>query len=121
MRKKIFLVFFTVIFYLVLVFIPDTGKAFFSEGSAGPIPIPNPLTCDSFEECINKIVDFIFYLAVVLVPLMIIIAGFLFVTAAGNTEKIAQAKKIITWALIGFLIVLISKGIVALITNILGG
>jgi len=78
------------------------------------IEIENPLQADTFEELIMAIVDILFTLALVIAPLMIIIAGFYFVTAAGNPDQINTAKKIILWALIGLLIVLCAKGIIGL-------
>ncbi|XOB46808.1 MAG: pilin [Candidatus Nealsonbacteria bacterium] len=85
------------------------------------IEILNILNATSFDIIINDLVNFIFYLAIAIAPLMLIIAGFLFTTAAGDVQKVAQAKKIITWTIIGFSIVLFSKGIVALITGVIGG
>ena len=81
--------------------------------------IPNPIEAVSFEAVINNIIDFIFKIAVVLVPLMIIIGGVMFLTAAGNLEKVNQAKRILIWTIIGFLIVLLSKGILAMLETIL--
>jgi len=43
---------------------------------AGAIRIENPLKAETFEELIERLIDFIFWVAVGIVPLMIIIAGF---------------------------------------------
>ncbi|MFQ6049551.1 MAG: pilin [Candidatus Paceibacterales bacterium] len=86
----------------------------------GWIRIENPLTADTFGELVDKLINFIFTIAIVLAPLMIIIAGFLFVTSGGKPEQVAKAKTIITWTIIGFIIILLAKGIVALIDQILG-
>ncbi len=84
------------------------------------ITLQNPLEATEFEDILDNVIDFIFNIAVVLVPLMIIIAGFLFVTAGGNAEQINKAKTMIIWTAIGFLIILLSKGIMGIITNLLG-
>lgn len=84
------------------------------------IRIPNPLEAESFEELIENLIDFIFWVAVVIVPLMIIIAGFYFLTAAGNPEKVNTAKRIIFWSIVGFAIVLLAKGIISMIREIIG-
>ena len=82
--------------------------------------ICNPLAAEDFNVIVDKIVDFIFNIAIVLVPLMAIVAGFLFVTAGGNPEQIKRARDIIIWSAVGLVIVLLSKGIGAIINQILG-
>lgn len=84
------------------------------------ITIENPLTAKTFGELINKIISFIFTIAVALVPLMIIIGAALFITSGGNISQVDRAKKIILYTVIGFAIVLLAKGIVALIEQLLG-
>ena len=82
--------------------------------------ICNPLAAEDFNVIVDKIVDFIFNIAIILVPLMAIVAGFLFVTAGGNPEQIKRARDIIIWSAVGLVIVLLSKGIGAIINQILG-
>lgn len=53
--------------------------------------------------------------------LMIIIAGFLFVTAGANLERAAKAKRIIIRTIIALIVILIAKGIWSLIQQILRG
>jgi len=84
------------------------------------IQIQNPLTATSFEAIVGNGIDFIFKIAVVLAPLMVIFGGFLFLTAGGNAEQINRAKNLLIWTAIGFLVVLLSKGILAIINQILG-
>jgi len=84
------------------------------------IEIKNPLQTKDFEVIISNIIDFIFKIAIPLVPLMIIYAGLLFVTAGGNISQIDRAKKIIVWTAIGLGIVLLSKGIYLMIEQLLG-
>ena len=83
------------------------------------IKIENPLEAESFEALVNNLIDFIFNISIVIVPLMIIVGGLLFVTAAGNISQIEQAKKLITWTVVGFIIVLLAKGLVNLLQEIL--
>jgi len=102
-NKKFFLIILGFIF-VVLILSPAILKAEFE--------IPNPLKAKSFQELIYNIIDFLFVLAIPLATLMIIVAGFYFVTAAGSPEKITTAKNIILWTLIGFLIILMAKGLI---------
>jgi hypothetical protein len=89
-------------------------------GPGGPVEIQNPIQAGSFEDIINSIINFIFKIAIILAPLMVIVSGFLFVTSAGDPKKITQAKNILIYAAVGLLIVLLSKGILAIIKQILG-
>jgi len=79
------------------------------------------LACDSIPECIEKIISFIFWIAVGIVPIIIIIAGFLFLTSGGDPEKTRTAKRIIFWAVIGLAIILFAKGIISLIKSVIEG
>ncbi len=88
---------------------------------AEAIRIPNPLEAETFEELIENLIDFIFWVAAAIVPLMIIIAAFYFITSAGNPDKVKTAKDIILYTIIGFTIVLLAKGIVSVIKQIIGG
>jgi len=69
---------------------------------------------------VGNIIDFIFKIAIVLAPLMVIIGGFFLVTAGGDLNKVNQAKNLLLWTAIGFAVVLLSKGILAIINQILG-
>jgi hypothetical protein len=84
------------------------------------ISLNNPLRAQSFEELVVNIVNFILTLAIPIVVLMIIIGGFYFVTAAGETSKITTGKNIILWSMIGFIIILLAKGLIAAIKEIFG-
>jgi len=56
--------------------------------------------------------------AIGLAVIAIIIGGYQFVTAFGNTEKHDKARKTITFALIGLILALTAFGIVRIISNI---
>lgn len=142
MRKKIFLALLMGVFCLLLIFliasntkakvINDVNGNGTPSPSPSPTPTPtptptpftieikNPLVAENFEDIINNLIDFVFNIAIVLTPLMIILGGVLFVTAAGNLEQVTRAKKIIIWTLVGFFIVLLAKGISDLIATLLG-
>ncbi|MBZ9572070.1 hypothetical protein KJA15_01940 [Patescibacteria group bacterium] len=101
-------IFFSFLFFLLMPLLAEA------------IEIENPLKYDTFEEIVEGIIDFIFVIAVALVPLMIIVAGFYFVTAGGDPGRIRTAKQIMFWTIIGFAIVLLAKGLITVIKQILG-
>lgn len=71
----------------------------------------------SFRSIVLTIVNFILGFLGLVAVLFVIYGGFLYVTSAGNGEKVDQGKKIITYAVVGIVIILISF---ALINTILG-
>jgi hypothetical protein len=54
-----------------------------------------------------------------ILPIIIIIAGFLFLTSGGDPEKVRTAKRMIFWAIIGLAIVVLARGIISVIKGIL--
>ena len=92
-----------------------------ANGIENLITIRNPLTEGTqFEDIVDNLVDFVFNIVIVLAPLTTIVAGFLFVTAGGNLEQINRAKAMIVWSIVGFLIILLAKGIMSVIQSLLG-
>jgi hypothetical protein len=89
-------------------------------GPFGVIGIENPLKAEKFEDIINNVIDFIFNIAIVISPLMIIYAAFLFVTSAGSIDQVNQAKKVIIYTLTGFAVILLAKGFIGIIKELLG-
>ena len=83
------------------------------------IGFENPLKYDDFGELVDGIVDFIFNIAIVIVPLAIVIGAFFLLISGGDPEKIKTGKSIILYSLIGLVIVLFAKGLIAMIEDIL--
>jgi len=106
--------------FLIKAFIPLSLLVYLFPLSAQAIEIKNPLKWNSFTELLNAVINFLFYLTIGIAPIMIIVAGFYFVTAQGKPEKINTAKKIILWILIGLLVVIGAKGLIALFGQIFG-
>ena len=89
-------------------------------GGGSETTIVNPLTTNSFDEIINNVTDFLFKVALVVGPLMIVIAGFMLMTAADDTGKVTKAKQIIFYTLIGLFIVLFARGLVSVLKQVIG-
>jgi hypothetical protein len=100
------------IIFLFSILVPSFTKA---------ITFNPPFETKSFEELINAIADFIFWVAIAIAPIMVIVAAYFFLTSGGNSEKISTAKRIIFWTFIGLIIVFLAKGIIAVIGQLLGG
>ena len=90
------------------------------EMPTGSVCYCNPLSGEGLDSIIDPIIDFIFKISIVIVPVLVIYGAFMIITAAGDVAKVEQAKKIIFWTLVGFIIVLLSRGISDLIEVIIG-
>ncbi len=82
--------------------------------------ITNPLGSDSFIQIINKVLKYLIYISVPILALMILIGGFQILTARGDPGQITSGRKTITYAIIGFLIILLSKGVALILLEIMG-
>jgi ABC-type microcin C transport system permease subunit YejE len=94
------------------------------DSNANPITvtIPNPLGEDTnVKDILNRVADWLFRIAIVVVPLMIIWAGFVFVTAGGDPKKVSNAKQILLYAIVGFVVILLARGIVGAIKYMIVG
>ena len=85
------------------------------------ITFENPFENVTFEKLIENIINFIFLVTIAIVPIMIIVAAFYFLTSGGDSEKVRTARKILLFTFIGLFIVLSGKGIVSLIEQIFQG
>lgn len=94
--------------------------SFFGEANAVLINFPNPLEYDTFGELVDAIIRFIFYIAVVITPLMIIIGAFYLLTAAGDPKRVGTGKTIIIYTLIGLALILLARAVIGMIEKIIG-
>lgn len=73
--------------------------------------IGNPIEADDLGTLLENIIDILIVIAVPIIVLAIIYAGFLFVTAGGNEAKLTSAKKILFWAIVGGVILIGARAI----------
>ena len=88
---------------------------------AQAVKLPNPLGSESLTCIVQNIVTAMRIVAVPLLTIMVFIGAFRILTAGGNEDKFSTGRKIITYAIIGFVIVLAAEGSSILIYNILSG
>ncbi len=112
--KKIASVLLCVLAFLFL------GAAMVNAQAITEVNFPNPLTSQTFGEFIEKIIDFIFIVAFVMGPLMIMIGAWYMVTAGGAAENIKKGKEIIKYVIIGLILLMLAKGIIMAINKAFG-
>lgn len=69
---------------------------------------------------LTKISDFLLLIVGPLAGLIILWAAFQILTAGGDPAKFATGKRTLIYALVGLSIVILSKGIVAIVAELLG-
>lgn len=74
--------------------------------------LTNPLRFDTLEEFFEAMLGFIVRIGTIIVVVMIVIVGFMFVSARGNPEKIKDARTALLWTLVGA-VILIGASIIA--------
>ena len=82
--------------------------------------ITNPIGAQDLADVIKTITDAIRNLSIPVAVVMILWAGFNYLTAAGNPAKIQKAGKILLYTAIGLAIVFIGGGFVDLIKSVIG-
>jgi len=93
-------------------------RAHLPSGTA--VCICNPLTTMKFTDVVNRILNIIFFISIAVAPVMIIVAGFKFLTGGGDPKVLASARQMLIWTGIGFGIILLSKGIVVILRGVIG-
>ncbi len=83
-------------------------------GGKDPSELPD-WTADEVMELIGKIVNWIFTFLMLFVVIMVLIAGFTFVTGGGNPDNVTKARNMLMYALVGFAVGMLAKGIIALV------
>ncbi len=107
--------------FIVCIFLTTTLLVFLPfVNEIGAIEIPNPLKYNTFTYLINAIIDFLVVVALALSSLMIVIAGYYFVTAQGNPQKVQTGKDIILYTLIGLGIILFAKAVTSILKFVIG-
>ncbi len=84
------------------------------------VQIDNPLKHDTFEELVEAVIDFVFWVAVAVVPLMVLVGAFHLLTAGGDPKRVKTGQNFIMYAAIGLAVILFSKGLIAVLKYILG-
>lgn len=103
---------------------PPTSSGGNTVPPQGQYTVPNPLAASSFCGLIKNILQAAIAIGIPVAVLFIVYAGFKFVLARGNPEKLAEARMNFLWTVIGIAIFLgawLLANVVANTVNALGG
>lgn len=82
--------------------------------------IINPIDSDTFEELMVKITYYLFLFSIPIVSIMVLYGGFQMMAAAGDPGKIENGKRTITYAVWGFVAVILAMGAASVIKELIG-
>lgn len=85
----------------------------------GNIILDNPLGTENIMDVINKVLNYLIYISVPILALMILVGGFQILGAKDSPEKVQKGKDTIKYAVIGFIVILCSKGVALVLLEIL--
>jgi hypothetical protein len=94
------------------------SAAFFDNPQGGTAP--SAAAQGTLGQNITLIINYLLGILGLVAVAFLIYAGVLMVTAGGSEEQIGKARKIITYAVIGIVIILLSYTIVTFVTSIFG-
>lgn len=106
------------IFLLALIVLFTFGVTVFVQAQ---IVLTNPLQgINNFEQLFTKISEGIALLVGSLSAIMLIVAGGMFLLSAGNPTQVGNAKKALTYAIIGIVVSLLAGSLILIIKEIIG-
>jgi magnesium-transporting ATPase (P-type) len=75
---------------------------------------------DSVDKLVEVIVDIAVPVAILCLVVLVVYAGYMLISSQGNPDKLREGKEVLTNAIIGFFIVVLSVVILLLLSNTLG-
>ncbi len=84
------------------------------------VTFENPSSIGTIPELLEAILNFVFTLSFPVLTGVVLYAGFVMLTSAGDPNKFQQGINIVIYAGVGFLVILMSKGIIAVLRDVLG-
>ncbi len=94
-------------FQTLLPFALGVASFLFASSVVGAqVTLPNPIHFPSIDAFLLEILKAVVQYGAIVVVFFIVYAGFKFVTAQGNAEKLAEAKKMLVWVIVGAFVLL---------------
>ena|SRR3989344_4594335 len=81
--------------------------------------LPNPLGIYDLNDLFGKLLEGLTVIGAIIVSFMVLWGAFKIITSAGNSGKVQEGGRVILWACVGFGILLLANGAVAIIQSLL--
>lgn len=89
----------------------DDGGGDRDRGGGTPAVLENPISSKTLPQLLENVLNFLFGLSIVILPIIIIYASIQLLTASGSPEKISSSRTILLWAVVAFAIILLARGL----------
>ncbi len=109
-----------VVILLSYIIVLGISKELKFQGLGTPDQLKNPLTLNTFFDLYTRLLDAFFSIMALIAILMLIVSGYRYITAQGNTEQAEAAKKTITYAVLGIVVALLAYVIVHSVATFFG-
>lgn len=86
--------------------------------SAVLVNVTNPIAESHFSELVENFLLWTLGVAGSIALLMLVTGGIFYVTSSGDEQKIATAKRMVTWTILGLMIVLASYAIIVVMSDL---
>ncbi|MFA6375948.1 MAG: hypothetical protein WCX69_00925 [Candidatus Paceibacterota bacterium] len=96
--------------------VPDPNS-----GLAGDIGKNVQMSDQPIDQTLSQVANYVIGALIIMAVFYVIWAGYTFVTAAGDAEKVNTARQRILYAAIGVVVALLAKGIISLVLSAVGG
>ena len=84
--------------------------------------LPDPLqTGGEISVIIERLVDALIILGAPVVTIMVLYGAYKIMTAGDSPDKVTEGRKVILYAAIGFAIIIMARGLVFVIAELIGG
>lgn len=83
------------------------------------IPLQNPLQYDTIPEFLAALTNILIYFGLALVSFMVVLGGAFYMLGGVNPENVKRGKNIIFWTVVGLMVVILARAILAVISHIL--
>jgi peptidoglycan biosynthesis protein MviN/MurJ (putative lipid II flippase) len=80
-----------------------------------------PQKIENLFTSIDKVLGYLLPIAAILAVVFIIIGGYMWMSSAGNPEKVKQAQGTLTWAIIGLVFVVLAALLVRVLIDYIIG
>lgn len=105
--------------YLAPVLLGVFALVLVANAQLEPLPGVGNLPQMTFTEMVITIINYILYIVGIIALIFLIYGGITYIISGGNEDQIEKAKKIITFAIVGLIVVIISWVVInAVITEI---
>lgn len=98
---------------LAVLVLPDVASA--APFSIVNNPDPKNTNLNSVVTVLVSVIKYLWAFAAAIAAIFVLVSGYQYILSAGNPEKIEKAKGGLTWAIVGFILVISSYAIVHLV------